>query len=151
MSSVFRTLLPLALAAATLHPGMSVGAVRGAYVEAVQPSRPFNGSVNGENGSVSLGPGSSGVLGVTAITLTNLGSAARTIFVFAPIFSSGFGCGSTNVIGGGFPRFYVIVPAGQTVHLTYPTPMVYPPISGQSCIAFSGATNVDITVNGFLN
>ena len=146
-------LLPLlgfvALSALTLTPALA--ATKAALVESALPSRPFNNSANGAAGYVSIGPGASGVLGISSITLTNLGSANRTVFVFAPVFADGQVCGSTSVIGGSYPRFYVQVPAGQTVHLTYPSPLVYNPVSGQSCVAFSGAASVDITVNGLLN
>ena len=138
-----------ALSALPVAPAMAV--TKAALVESVLPSRPFNNSANGSAGYVSIGPGASGVLGITAITLTNLGGVNRSIFVFAPLFADGQVCGSTSVIGGSFPRFYVQVPAGQTVHLTYPSPLVYNPISGQSCVAFGGAAGVDITVNGLLN
>lgn len=138
-----------ALAALSLSPALA--ATKAALVESTMPSRPYNNSVNGSPNYVTLGPGATGVLGITAITLTNLGSTNRSIFVFAPSLADGQSCGSTNVIGGGYPRFYVQVPGGQTVHLTYPSPLVYPGIGGQSCIAFGGAQGVDITVNGFLN
>lgn len=138
-----------ALVALPLSPALA--ATKAALVEPAQPSRPYNNSVNGSSSYVTTGPGTAGVLGITAITLTNLGSANRAVFVFAPVLADGQVCGSTNVIGGGYPRFYVQVPAGQTVHLTYPSPLVYSGVGGQSCIAFGGAANVDITVNGFLN
>lgn len=149
MHATSTALLTLALAAAPLPA--AVAAPKAALVESVLPSRPFNNSANGSASYVSIGPGSSGVLGVTAITLTNLGGTTRTVFVFAPVLADGQFCGSTSVIGGSSPRFYVIVPASQTVHLTYPTPLVYNPVSGQSCVAFGGAANVDITVNGLVN
>ncbi len=144
------TMVGALLATLTCSP-QAQAAGRAAQVELTQPSRPFNDSVNGSANYVTLGPGSTGVLGVSSITLTNLGSTLRSVFIFAPVFSSGFACGSTTVSGGSSPRFYVVVPPAQTVHLTYPTPLVYPSITGQSCIAFGGAQNVDITVNGFIN
>jgi len=147
-----RFLSSLTLAAlALLATGPTHAATKAALTETVLPSRPYNNSANGSAAYVSIGPGASGTLGVTALTLTNLGSANRTVFVFAPIFSDGQSCGSSSVIGGSSPRFYVQVPAGQTIHLTYPSPLVYGGIAGQSCVAFSGAANVDITVNGFVN
>ena len=144
------TLFCAALSALALSPALA--ATKAALVESVLPSRPYNNSANGsDNNYVSLGPGASGTLGVGSITLTNMGGVDHTIFVFAPIFAGGQVCGSTTVIGGSYPRFYVKVPAGQTVHLTYPTPLVYPQISGQSCVAFGGAGGVDITVNGLVD
>jgi len=139
----------LVAASAAFAPG-AVAAIKAAFVEQVLPSRPFQGSVVG-SGYRTLGPGASGTLGVTAITLTNFSGSSQSVFVFAPVFAGGQVCGSNVVIGGGYPRFYVLVPAGQTVHLTYPSPLVYPGISGQSCVAFSGGDNLDISVNGFIN
>ncbi|MBL8307937.1 MAG: hypothetical protein JNM33_14685 [Rubrivivax sp.] len=143
-------LAALCVSTAILAPAAQAQS-RAALVELAQPSRPFNDSANGSASYVTVGPGAVGKLGVTAITLSNLGTTARTIFVFAPVMQNGFSCGSTNVIGGSQPRFYVVVPASQTVHLTYPTPMVFPGVGGQSCVAFGSAANVDITVNGFVN
>jgi hypothetical protein len=133
----------------TVSPRAAIAAVRGALVELVLPSRPFNESFS-LSPAGSAGPGTSGVLGVTAITLTNFSASNTTVFVFNPLFASGSSCGSP-VIGGSGPRFYVDVPAGQTVHLTYPSPLVFTPISGNSCIAASGSLDVDFTVNGFVN
>ncbi len=114
------------------------------------PSRPFQGSVVGA-GYRTMGPGASGTLGLTAITLTNLSAALQQVFVFAPVLAGGQTCGSANVIGGGGPRFYVLVPPAQTVHLTYPTALVFTALGGQSCVAFQGGDNMDISVNGFVN
>lgn len=139
-----------ALTAVMLHIPQAVAASRAALVELSPPSRPFFDSANGSANYVTVGPGSAGVLAVSSITLTNLGSAQRTIFVFKPVLADGATCGTSNVIGGSSPRFYVIVPPAQTVHLTYPVPIVYSPLSGQSCVAFGGAQNVDISINGFL-
>jgi hypothetical protein len=127
----------------TVNIGNSVGT-------SVLPRRPFTDSVVG-TGYRTIGPGDSGRLGVTSITFTNLTGTAQAVFVFAPLFQPGSACGSSNVVGGASPRFYVVVPSNQTVHLTYPSPMVFTGINGQSCVAFSGGDNLDITVNGFIN
>ena len=143
------TLACAALSVLALTPALA--ATKAALVESVLPSRPFNDSANGSANYVSVGPTTAATLAVSSITLTNLGSTDRTVFVFAPVLAGGQVCGSTNVIGGSSPRFYVRVPASQTVHLTYPTPLVYAGVDGKSCVAFGGAQSVDISVNGFLN
>lgn len=149
--NVMGSVLPCCvLSLAALYVPQAGAAARAALVEETAPSRPFNESANGSAAYVTIGPTGAGTLAVSAMTLTNLGSTTRSVFVFAPVLAGGAACGSTNVIGGSTPRFYVVVPAGQTVHLTYPTPLVYPGVSGLSCVAFGGAANVDITVNGFL-
>ena len=119
----FPALVCAALAALSLTPALA--ATKAALVEQAFPSRPYNGAVSGSAGYVSVGPGAAGILGATSITLTNLGNTERSVFVFAPVFADGQTCGSTNVVGGGYPRFYVKVPANQTVHLTYPSPLVF--------------------------
>ncbi len=139
-----------ALITVLLHVPPAVAAARSALVEVTAPSRPFFDSANGSANYVTVGPGATGVLAVTSITLTNLGSTLRTVFVFRPVLAEGTSCGTTSVLGGSSPRFYVIVPPAQTVHLTYPVPIVYAALSGQSCMAFGGAQNVDISINGFL-
>lgn len=114
------------------------------------PSRPFQRSVVGA-GYRTMGPGEGGTLGVTAITLTNFSAVLQQVFVFAPVLGGGQSCGSTNVIGGSAPRFIVLVPPSQTLHLTYPTALVFGAVGGQSCVAFQGGDNMDISVNGFVN
>lgn len=147
-----RVLSSLTFAAmASLAAAPTLAVTKAALTESVLPSRPYNGSANGSAAYVTIGPGAGGTLGMTSLTLTNLGSANRAVFVFAPLFSDGQACGSSSVVGGSSPRFYVQVPAGQTIHLTYPSPVVYGGIAGQSCVAFGGAAGVDITVNGFVN
>ena len=139
-----------ALTMVMLHIPQAVAAARAALVELSAPSRPFFDSANGSANYVTVGPGATGVMAVSSITLTNLGNTQRTVFVFRPVLADGATCGTTNVIGGSTPRFYVVVPPAQTVHLTYPTPIVDPALSGQSCMAFGGAQSVDISINGFL-
>ncbi len=143
--------LGTALTAGVLYmPHAVAAAARAALVELTAPSRPFQDSANGSANYVTVGPGASGVMAVSSITLTNLGNTQRSVFVFRPVLADGATCGTTNVVGGSNPRFYVEVPPNQTVHLTYPTPIVYPMLNGQSCLAFGGAAGVDLSVNGFL-
>lgn len=139
-----------ALSALQLSPALA--ATKAAFVESVLPSRPYSDTVSGSaSGYVTIGPGSSGVLGVTSLTFTNRGNVNRTVVVFPPLLAGGQTCGSTSVIGGASPRFYVNVPAFQTVHLTYPSPLVLPTFGGQSCIAIGDAYQVETMVNGFIN
>jgi hypothetical protein len=142
--------LGTALTAGAMYMPAAIAAARAALVELSAPSRPYQDSANGSANYVTVGPGATGVMAVSSITLTNLGNTQRSVFVFRPVLAGGATCGTINVIGGTTPRFYVEVPPNQTVHLTYPTPIIYPLLSGQSCLAFGGAAGVDISVNGFL-
>jgi hypothetical protein len=114
----------------------AAGSIKAAYVEQVIPG--------------------TGILGVTSITLTNFDSAAQQVFIFSPVFSGSGICGSGEIIGGGNPQIEVYVQARSTLQLTYPSPMVFNPLNGQTCIAAQVETklncgSVAVVVNGFLN
>jgi hypothetical protein len=132
---------------------LAAGSIKAAYVEQVIPSKTWYGSMSVLNATNSMGPGT-GILGITSITLTNFDSSPQQVFIFAPIYASG-GCGSP-IIGGSDPRMQVYVQPNSTLHLTYPTPLVMNPISGNTCIAAEVTTqlhggSVEIDVNGVIN
>ena len=140
--------------AGTSAPAFAAGAIKAAYVEQVIPSKTWYGSMSVLNTTNSMGPGT-GILGITSITLTNFDSSPQQVFVFTPIFASGGICGSP-IIGGSDPRLQVYVQPNSTLHLTYPTPLVVSPISGNTCIAAEVTTqlhggSVEIDVNGVIN
>jgi hypothetical protein len=133
---------------------LAAGSIKAAYVEQVIPSRTWYGSMSVLNSINSMGPGT-GILGITSITLTNFDSSAQQVFIFAPIYAGGGLCGSP-IIGGSDPRMQVYVQPNSTLHLTYPTPLVMNPISGNTCIAAEVTTqlhagSVEIDVNGVIN
>jgi hypothetical protein len=133
---------------------LAAGSIKAAYVEQVIPSKTWNGSMSVLNAVNSMGPGT-GILGITSITLTNFDSSPQQVFIFAPIYASGGTCGSP-VIGGSDPRMQVYVQPNSTLHLTYPTPLVMNPISGNTCIAAEVTTqlhggSVEVDVNGVIN
>ena len=95
------------------------------------------------------GPGT-GTWAITSITLTNSGASAATVRIFEPVLiSNGLPCGG-SINGGSEPSFTVIVPAQQTLHLPYPASLVVTPVSGQSCMTATGASNVEIDFNGYV-
>jgi hypothetical protein len=133
---------------------LAAGGIKAAYVEQVIPSKTWYGSTTVLNTTTSIGPGT-GILGITSITLTNFDSSPQQVFVFTPVYASGGICGST-VVGGSDPRLQVYVPGLTTLHLTYPTPLVVSPISGNTCIAAEVTTqlhggSVEMDVNGVIN
>ena len=139
-------------------PALAAGSIKAAYVEEVIPSRTFSGRMQVLNTPNSVGPGAgTGIFGITSLTLTNFDTQPQQVFIFVPIFSGG-GCGSggSNVIGGTTPQMTVYVQPQQTLHLTYPTPMVFNPYQGITCIAAEVTTllhggSVEIDVNGVIN
>ena len=156
--------LALASIAATIGlsglgaPALAAGSIKAAYVEEVIPARTFSGRMQVLNTPNSVGPGvGTGILGISSLTLTNFDANAQQVFIFVPIFSGG-GCGSggSNIIGGTTPQFTVYVQPQQTLHLTYPTPLVINPNAGTTCIAAEVTTllhggSVEIDVNGVIN
>ena len=137
-------------------PAIAAGTIKAAYVEQVIPSHTWSGHMAVLNTPNSMGPGT-GILGITSITLTNFDANPQQVFIFVPIFSGG-GCGSggSNVIGGATPQMTVYVQPQQTLHLAYPTPLVFNPNQNITCVAAEVTTllhggSVEIDVNGVVN
>jgi len=129
-------------------------------VHIVAPSQPFFGlvvPVTTVPQVVELPEGLAGPLNVTAITLTNTTAAAVEVNVDLRVVS-GATC-ATSRTGGGSPSVDVMVPANQSVHLTYPSPLVFSAVEAgaPACIevgvqAISGpSTGIEAFVNGFVN
>ena len=126
------------------------------YVEEVIPAHTFSGRMQVLNATRSMGPGT-GIFGVTSLTLTNFDAQPQQVFIFVPIFSGG-GCGTggSNIVGGTEPQMTVYVQPQQTLHLGYPTPLVFSPFNGITCLAAEVTTllhggSVEIDVNGVVN
>ena len=57
------------------------------------------------------------------------------------------------ITGGADPNLVVVVPPSQTLHLSFPTPVVYPGFNGRTCIAAEDTAHVDhvvVTMVGFI-
>jgi hypothetical protein len=72
----------------------------------------------------------------------------------AAVFPTGQ-CVAAAVMGVGALSFNFLVEPRGTVHLTYPSPLVFPSISGHTCIAgqvrTANTAGIDVLVNGFVN
>ena len=91
-------------------------------------------------------------LGVTSLTMTNFASTTQQINLGTALTRSAPCVGS--VVGGGFPNSDFLVPARQTLHVTFPTPLVIPLYSSGSCLKLSVTTalsggSVEVLVNGY--
>lgn len=145
----------VALSAASAPAG-AAGSIKAAQVEEVIPTHTYTGHMTVLNAVSSVGPGT-GILGVTSLTLTNFDNGPQQVFIFVPQYSSaGCGAGGSSVIGGAQPQMTVYVQPQSTLHLTYPTPLVYNPYLGNTCIAAEVTTllhggSVTIDVNGVVN
>lgn len=120
----------------------------------VIPSQPFFARLSLSGGPTqAAGPGSSGRLAVTSITISNLSTTSPTqeVFILAPIVTTGGSCADA-VIGGADPQLRLLVPQAQTITVTFPTPLVFSPVDGVSCIAAENFANslVEVYVNGFV-
>ncbi len=150
-------LLTIAAVGAVTAPKLTA-AIRGAFVEIVIPSHPY-ASTGVIKTFLTTGP-DTGTLGVTSITLTNFEATPETVFIWEPTLSAG-SCGpsgvldlsSTNAVLG----FYIAVPAKQTMHFTYPSPLTFSGIGGHTCVGgllLGGDTpsvGVQMVINGFVN
>jgi len=137
-------------------PAMAAGSIKAAYVEEVIPAHTYTGHMSVVNAINTVGPGT-GILGVTSLTLTNFDTSPQQVFIFVPVYSgAGCGAGGSTVVGGAGPQMTVYVQPQSTLHLTYPTPLVYNPYAGNTCIAAEVTTllhggSVTIDINGVLN
>jgi hypothetical protein len=109
------------------------------------------------NTQASTGVDGDGAMAVTSLTITNANpNSPEKIRIFNPKFIVARGLGGPctgKIVGGGYPQMDVIVPPSQTLHLPFPSPLVYPSQDGQICIAMevlSQASDVNVMVNGFL-
>ncbi len=120
----------------------------------VIPGQPFFGTLepSPSDGADSAGPGTSGTLAVTNITITNLASVTQEVLVFAPTFSNGLTCGDPSY-GSANPYLRLLVPGAQTLSISYPTPLVFAPVNGISCVAaenFVTGGTIEVYVTGFV-
>jgi hypothetical protein len=111
----------------------------------------FNGGVGAQNQA--FGPGTGNLYGITSLTFSNFDVGTSVVRVFQPVLSGGTAgnCNGAGVIGGG-QGVRVSVPSGQSVHLTFPTPVVFQTNNSQNCAAvtFQNANGTQyVFANGF--
>jgi hypothetical protein len=137
--------LLLVLTSVAAHP------VRAAADSPAFPSNPFFAAMTITSGQKkAVGP-DAGTLGVTSLTISNFNNSTQQLFIFAPVIK-GTNCNGT-ISGGGSPTLHLLLEPNKTVHLTFPTPLVFAKIGSVSCIAAEVTTvqaaSVIIEVNGF--
>ena len=116
------------------------------------PDSPFFADLFVTNADKVAGVDGTSLLGITSITVTNFDSATQQVKIFAPVVD-GSSCGAATVTGGSSPSFNVLVEGRRTLHLDFPTPMVFQPIAGLTCVAATITTThtngVAVTLNGY--
>lgn len=146
-----------ALCVALAAPGSSAiaGTVKPAYVQGAIPTTPFFAvlDLTSAGKDQSAGPGT-GTLAVTSITITNFDAVVQQVYIFAPLYGVGATCSSVILGGGADPQMMVFVQPKTTLHLTYPSPLVFKNVT-PSCIAFRAisalTTIIEVGVSGFSN
>jgi hypothetical protein len=118
----------------------------------VLPSAPFTRTLhltNNDRETVSI-PETQ--MGLTSITVTNFDSIPHQLNIFRPVVS-GTVCDPTAIIGGSSPNFDLLIGARSTLHVAYPTAMVFGALGGVTCLATQVATAqsggaVEVVFNG---
>jgi len=116
------------------------------------PASPCWLELAGPGFGVPFGPGSGGSFAITSLAATNFGSSSATFRVYQPGLSGSGSCSGASVISGG-QGLRARIPAGQTVNLTFPGPIVITPSNGLLCTGadFINANRTYLTVVGFTN
>jgi hypothetical protein len=145
--TVSNTPLPVTVGNTPLPVAGTVGA------EPQLPAHPFTATVfiDGSDGPRLVGP-LVGTLGLGSVTITNFDSVPVQVEVQAAVVVPGATCETSTQTGGSFPDSHFLVDARQTLHASYPTPMVFQPLGGNTCVKLSVNTihtnAVLIAVNG---
>jgi len=104
------------------------------------PANPFSSTVSifpDRETPVVVGP-FTGTLGLGSIGVTNFDSSATVqVHISAVVVSGGTSCETATVLGGATPELDVLVPPRQTLQLPYPTPFVFAPLTGGTCVGVS--------------
>jgi len=137
-----------------MNSSSSAVPVTGAVSIALSPLGPFQASVSPAAGAtVGAGTAAGVTIGVSSITLTNTGGSQSLVTIGEAFFTSSSPACSGPLVGfNGNTLFHVLVPANQSMHLVYPTPLVVNPQSnGEPCIGVSTSNgNTEVSFNGFL-
>ena len=132
------------------QPKRVAGGIKAAFVETVIPSRSYFVAFDVLTAGF-VGPGT-GVLGVSSITFSNFGSSTRQVSIRQKVVV-GPTSDSQSVPQSAPIEVVVFVQALSTLHLAYPSPLVFNPINGFTCLSSSqdGPGSVFVQVNGFIN
>jgi len=121
------------------------------------PGKPYHVTIPHYRGDVTLqagGPGSTGeTLAVSSLVFTNLNTDSQYVWITGANSSSG-DCSGDFVRADGGPTTYVVLEPYKTMQLTFPVPLVYTPVNGETCIGLAVISthdeNVFMLVNGAL-
>jgi hypothetical protein len=124
----------LAVLCALPMGAQAAGSVKAANVETAIPSRPYYGALTLTDVAKATGPGkTAAVLGISSITIHNQDVSPQQVNIFTPLFINP-GC-SQPIMDHADPVISVTVPAKSTLHLPFPSPLVFNPVNGVTCVA----------------
>lgn len=138
---------------AFLHTPKVSAAVRAVLVQVVAPSRPYYQDAQKTPGNVTTFGPDTGTLAVSNITVTNGHAFPERVWIFTPAIASSLPECANGVAtyDRSLPGLRVEVPANQTVSISYPSPLVFKPYMGHTCIgAEIDSPYIDLHVNGFV-
>jgi hypothetical protein len=148
----------LAAVAGCPATALAADGIKAAYVETVIPSRSYTVKLNvtGLNPNSTMGPSTTGVLGISSLVVTNYTFYPKLVEIGSPAFYGGATCGSLNSFAANYPSFDIYVQPQSTLVIPFPTPYVINPSGGQACIFASAGflsfgDSIDVVVNGELN
>ena len=146
-----------AVALVAAGPGVAAAGVRAVSVEEVLPAKPYKAamevfapSVPGVHADDLIFVGGDGAIGITSITVTNKNNFLKSITVFEPPAGAGRGCGAP--VWATPNSFVVMLPASSTVHLAFPSPLVFNAVNGHTCFGLQVnefTSSVQVMLNGF--
>ena len=133
-------------------------AIKAAYVQLVLPDRPWTdvAGLGSSPGTAITGPGT-GTLGVTSVTISNSDPNPQRVFLFSPTFAGGASGPCATATQVGVVGFYLTVPGNATLHLPYPSPMVFSAAAGSSpCLGITSTNpsrtgGLDMNFTGYIN
>lgn len=136
-------------------PASQAAGPRAAYVEQVLPGRPYKASMSVSSAVLARSEdtvflGGTGAIGLTSITITNPDNRQKSVTVFEPAPGGLRECGTP--VSAVPSSFVVMVPPSSTVHLTYPSPLVFNTVNGHTCFGMQVnelAGPVQVLLNGF--
>lgn len=154
--------LGLAATGGLSMPGhaQAAGAIKAAFVEAVIPSKPFSALLNASPGVTAFAGPSTGVLGVTSLTLSNNTSTPSGVTLSVVAVPDGIDCENANLSQGIILfRAAAHVPPLQTLQLIYPSPWVIGaglsvPAGRHVCLAaevLNAVSAITVHVSGLVN
>jgi hypothetical protein len=149
ISFVFAGVIGLAVLGTMTAPQLRA-AIKAALVEVVVPGHPLFQSYSLTDTTIIAQGQATGTFGVSSISILN-NSATPAGVNISQVSTAGAACTGaiTGSVGGVSLR--VIVPGTSTLHLPFPTPLVFFNSVNGTCIGVQSAGGQQVFINGFVD